>query len=174
MDPEGSEPDRSAWVFRFHLGEASVRGIGSFEVRRGQSRWARILSALLRVPQAGSAVPVRVDIRRHGDREVWTRQLGRRVFVSRQRRLAGFVRERIGPLELQFRVAAETDGVAYAQEKAALCLGPLRLGLPRHLAPQVHARAVARGARAFDVRVDVCAPQAEPLFSYWGTVEEAY
>ena len=30
------------------------------------------------------------------------------------------------------------------------------------------------GARAFDVRVDVCAPQAEPLFSYWGTVEEAY
>jgi Domain of unknown function (DUF4166) len=162
-----------AWIFRFHLGHASVLGVGSFEVCRARTRLARMLCALLRVPESGSAVPVRVDIRRQGGREVWTRAIGKRVYVSRQVRTAGLVRETIGPLQLCFRVAVDDDGLGYEQERAMLRLGRLRVRLPQRAAPQVRARAVARGPTSFFVRVDVCAPAAVPLFSYWGMVEEA-
>lgn len=165
--------DRRRWVFRFHLGDASVLGIGSFEVHRGQTRLARMLCTLMRAPKTGSAVSVRVDIRRQGGREVWRRTIGSRVYVSRQVRTAGRVRETIGPLEVCFRVAVDDDGVGYVQERVVLRLGRLRVRLPRRVAPQVHARAVERDETSFFVRVDVCVPPEARLFSYWGVVEEA-
>jgi hypothetical protein len=161
------------WVFRFHVGAASVRGIGSFEVRRAPARVARVLCAVLGLPCSGAAVPVRVVIRRQADRETWIRVIGRRHYVSRQLRRPGLVVERIGPLELYFVVAIDVDGIRYDQTNVALRLGPLRLPIPRRAAPSVRARAHARGERAFFVRVDVDGPRALPLFSYWGLIEEA-
>jgi hypothetical protein len=166
---EGAE---SPWVFRFHLGEASVRGIGSFEVRRGPARVARLLCALLRAPLSGSAVPVRVDVLRLPDGEVWTRVIGGRTYVSRQVRRSRLVQERIGPLELDFLIAVDDDGLGYEQARAAVRLGRLRLPIPRPVAPSVRARVQARGERGFFVRVDACGPGALPLFSYNGVVEE--
>jgi hypothetical protein len=163
----------AAWAIRFHLGEASVRGIGSFEVRRGPTRVARLLCAMLRAPLSDSAVPVRVDVLRRSDGEVWTRVIGERTYVSRQVRRFRLVQERIGPLELDFLIAVDDDGLAYEQLRAIVRLGRLRLPIPRRVAPSVRASVQPRGERAFFVRVDACGPGAIPLFSYYGVVEEA-
>jgi Domain of unknown function (DUF4166) len=160
------------WVLRFHFGEASVQGIGSFEVRRGRAGVARLLCALLRVPRSGSAVPVRVDVLRLPDGEVWTRVIGGRTYVSRQVRRDRRVRERIGPLELDFRIAVGGDGLEYEQVRAAVRLGRRRLPIPERAAPSVHVRVQARGVRRFFVRADAYGPGALPLFSYYGVVEE--
>ncbi|HZM76548.1 MAG TPA: DUF4166 domain-containing protein [Candidatus Limnocylindrales bacterium] len=162
----------SAWAFRFHLGEASVRGIGSFEVQRGPARVARLLCALMRAPVSGSAVPVRVDVLRRPDGEVWTRVIGGRTYVSRQARRSRRVQERIGPLELDFRIAVEADGLEYEQVRATFRLGRLRLPIPRGIVPTVRARVQTRGEHSFFVRVDASGPGALPLFSYYGVVEE--
>jgi Domain of unknown function (DUF4166) len=161
------------WVFRFHLGDVSVRGIGSFEVHRAPTRVAWLLCGLLRVPRSGTGVPVRVAILRRADWEVWMRVIGGRHYVSRQLRRAGRVLERMGPLELEFVVAMDGDGIRYDQTNAALRLGALRVAIPRVAAPSVRARADARDERRFFVRVDVDGPRAFPLFSYWGLIEEA-
>jgi hypothetical protein len=161
------------WVFRFHLGDASVRGIGSFEVRRARTPVARLLCGLLRVPRSGTGVPVRVAILRRADGEVWMRVIGGRHYVSRQLRRPGRVLERIGPLELEFVIAIDGNGIRYNQTNAALRLAGLRLPIPRRAAPSVHARAEVRGERGFFVRVDVNGPRALPLFSYSGLIEEA-
>jgi Domain of unknown function (DUF4166) len=161
----------SPWVFRFHLGEESVRGVGSFEVRRGPGRVARLLCALLRAPRSGSAVPVRVEVLRLPDGEVWTRDIGGRTYVSRQVRRSRLVQERVGLLELDFLIAVDEDGLGYEQARAAVRVGRLRLPIPRRVAPSVRARVRARGERAFFVRVDAYAPGTLPLFSYYGVEE---
>jgi hypothetical protein len=163
----------AAWAFRFHLGEASACGIGSFEVERGSARLARLLCALLRAPLSGSALPVRVDVLRRPDGEVWTRVIGNRTYVSRQVRRSRLVQERIGPLELDFLITVDDHGLAYEQLRAIVRLGRLRLPIPRRVAPSVRARVQPRGERGFFVRVEACGPGALRLFSYSGIVEEA-
>jgi Domain of unknown function (DUF4166) len=162
-----------AWALRFHLGEASVRGRGTFEVTRGSTRRARLACVLLRAPRRGSAVPVRVEVLRHADGEVWTRVIGGRRYISRQVRSGTRVLERIGPLELDFAVTVDGNGLRYEQTRTALRLGRLRLPVPRWLCPSVRARVEARDDSSFFVRVDTCAFGPEPLFSYYGTVLEA-
>ncbi|HEX2772370.1 MAG TPA: DUF4166 domain-containing protein [Micromonosporaceae bacterium] len=160
------------WLRRFHLGPASVRGAGSFDVRRARTRFARSVCALLRVPVEGSGVPVRIEIEREGDRELWTRRFGGRRYVTRQVRGSGSRTERIGPLELRFRVVATDATVSFEPESSALRVGPLGLRLPAPLAPRVHAHAESRGEAAFFVRVEVNAPARVPLFCYSGMVTE--
>ena len=164
---------RQHWVFRFHMGDASVRGIGSLEVRRARTPVARVLCALLRLPRSGAGVPTRIAILRRPDGEIWIRIIGGRPYLSRQLRRPGFVVERIGPLELYFVVAIDKYGIGYEQKNAALRLGQLRLPIPEQAAPSICARAEARGEWGFFVRVDVRGPRAFPLFSYSGVIEEA-
>lgn len=167
------EHDRRGWVYRFHLGETSVRGSGSFEVRRGRTRLARVLCLLLHLPLEGSEVPVHVEVQRYDRCEVWTRVMGERAYVSRHERHGELTTERIGPLALRFRVLVDGEGIGYEQEKAMLRVGALTLPLPARACPRVSARAVSCGDAAFFVRVDVTALHKVPLFSYWGMVKEA-
>jgi len=99
---EGAGAEAS-WLYRFHLGDASVHGVGVVDVRRGGSWRARCLCALLRLPGSGETVPLTVRIVRSPGRELWSRRFGSRELTSRQLRSDSAVRERKGPLELRMR-----------------------------------------------------------------------
>ncbi len=154
-------------VRRFH---ARPRSSGTFAVRRGRGRLARLLARLLGLPREGEAVPLRLTVTPHGGGERWHRDFGGDDFVTEQREHAGaLLAERAGPFELLFRLTVEGGALAYAPAGAGLRAGGLRVKWPRALAPRVEARERADG-RGVRVRVRVTAPLAGLLIEYEGHV----
>jgi hypothetical protein len=156
----------------FHLGAETVRGSGTFAVRWGRAFPARILARLLRLPREGPTVPVRVEIERMGDREVWRRWFAGRPYVTRQSRRGPIRIERIGALEIRYRLQATRHEVRHVQERACVRVGRLAVPLPRHLSPMVTAWAAGQEGDRFFVAVRVRAPLVGPLLSYAGYVIE--
>jgi Domain of unknown function (DUF4166) len=152
----------------FHLGAKTVHGSGTFAVRWGQRSLARILARLLRLPREGPAVPVRVEIERMGDREVWRRWFADRPYVTRQSRRGPIRIERIGALEIHYRLRSTRHEVRYVQERACVRMGRLAVPLLPHLSPMVTAWAAGPEGDRFFVAVSVRAPLVGPLLSYAG------
>lgn len=159
-------------VRRFHTYDGELRAEGTFAVRRGTARAARVVARLLGLPEGGEAVPLLLSVKtRDGGGERWRRTFAGKDFVTEQREHAGpLLAERAGPFELLYRLSAEGGALAYRQEGAALRAGRLRVGLPRRLAPQVEAweRACEGGVR---VSVCVTAPLFGLLVAYEGLVK---
>ncbi len=82
----------------------------------------------------------------------------------------GELAERIGLLELRFRLEASDGSLVFRQVGAALLLGSLRLRLPAASAPRVDAREDPAGARQIRVHVRVALPAVGPLLTYEGTM----
>jgi Domain of unknown function (DUF4166) len=156
----------------FHLGAETVRASGMFAVRWGRPSLARILARLLRFPREGPAVPVRVEIERMGDREVWRRWFAGRLYVTRQTRRGRIRIERIAALEIRYRLRASAHEVHYVQEAVSIRAGRLAVPLPRCLPPMVSAWAAGPDGDRFFVAVTVRAPLVGPLLSYAGYVIE--
>jgi hypothetical protein len=156
----------------FHLTDETVRACGTFAVRWGRASPARVLARCLRLPREGPAVPVRVEIERMGDREVWRRWFAGRPYVTRQYRRGPIRIERIGALEIRYRLRASAHEVRYAQEAVSIRAGRLAVPLPGCLAPVVTAWAAGPEGDRFFVAVSVCAPLVGPLLSYAGYVTE--
>jgi uncharacterized protein DUF4166 len=155
-------------VRRFHL---CARGAGLFAVRRGEGRVARVVARLMRLPEVGEAVPLRLSVEPHESGERWRRNFAGKEFVTEQSEHTGtLLLERTGPFELLFRLNVEGGALAYRNESAALRAGGLRVRLPPWLAPRVEAweRADEEGG----VRVSVCvtAPLVGLLIHYEGRV----
>jgi len=151
-----------------------VSGAGRFEVRRGHTLAARLLAVLLRLPRSGPAVLVRVRIDRWpGEHaEVWTRAFGTRRLVSRQYRAGPDVIERIGPVELLFRVTLGADQVGYEQQGTRVRLAGRSVPLPARVCPNIRATARACGEASFLVTVIVAMPRGKALLSYSGRLDE--
>jgi hypothetical protein len=155
-------------VRRFHR---CARGAGTFAVRRGEGRFARVVARLMGLPEGGEAVPVQLSVEPHGGGERWRRNFAGREFVTEQGvHAAGLMAERTGPFELLYRLTAEGGALAYRQEGAALRVRSLRVRLPRLLAPQVEAWERADEGGGVRVSVRVTAPLFGPLISYEGLV----
>lgn len=154
-------------VRRLHL---CARGAGTFAVRRGEGRVARLLARLLGLPLSGEAVPLRLSIEPHAGGERWRRNFAGREFVTEQGAHEGaLMAERTGPFELRFRLTAEGGVLKYTQEGAFLRVTSLRVRLPQRLAPRVEARERAAEG-GVHVSVRVTAPLTGPLISYEGLV----
>lgn len=91
--------------------------------------------------------------------------------TSRQRRLAGsLMAERLGSFECRFRLRPTPRGIDYEQLGAALFAGPLRLPLPRPLAPRVTATTWAEGDERMGLDVTISAPLIGQVLRYHGFV----
>lgn len=167
--------DVDAAVRRLHARGTGLCGEGSFVVSRGRGFFARSLASLLRLPAQGNAVRVSLSVTfADGGRvERWHRTFEGRAFDTSQREGAGRVlAERAGPLELLFRLSEEGGALVYTPAGAGLRVGPLRVPLPRALAPGVEARErVAGDGRSVNVRVSARAPLVGVLLSYEGRLE---
>jgi hypothetical protein len=104
-----------------------------------------------------------------GQEERWTRQFGDRTWVTTQAAGEdGVLVEKMGLVELRFRLRAEGGALAYRQVGVALRWGPLSLPLPRSLWPAVEAREEAYEASQVRVSVAVRAPLVGLLIAYDG------
>ena len=86
-------------------------------------------------------------------------------------RADGLLGERVGLLELRFRLEVRDGALVYHPAGAALRLGPLTLPLPRWGAPRISAsEAPLDGGDRTQVSVESRAPLLGLLIAYEGTV----
>ena len=159
-------------VCRLHSEGDTVRATGIFRVRRGNRRLARLVAWLVGLPPAANDVDVRLTITPCDGGEEWRRLFATHALVSRQRpHPSGLLAERVGMIELRFRLAVVDGALDYHTDSAAVCVGPLSLPLPRGLTPRVTAREAPAGGRAgAQVRVQVELPLLGLLVEYEGTM----
>ena len=114
---------------------------GHVDITRGSTALTRLLGAMARMPPEGRAVAVRLAITQEDKRYVWRRRFGDRWMRSDQwveaHRGTQLLMERYGPVLFGFAVEPSPGGLRYVQRACWLCLGPLRLRVPRWLSPQV-------------------------------------
>lgn len=91
------------------------------------------------------------------------------MLVSRQWEERGFLTERVGSIELRFRLVVSEGRLLFHQVAAGLRMGGVRIPLPRWLSPQVTACAWEDGR--MQVSVEVRCPGVGLLCHYEGTLE---
>jgi hypothetical protein len=123
--------------------EAPLRAEGTFEVVHGTHRVTRILVALMKLPAAGSRVPVALSVvfgpaRTHAGPKTlrWERRIGRTSLSTLQHAHRGFLVEENGPGRIVFSLRAANGCLLY--EYAAMRI--LFLHVPLVLSPRVQAR----------------------------------
>jgi hypothetical protein len=148
-----------------------MRGHGRLRVTQGDHAVARAVARLLRLPPSGDAVETQLVVTPRRDGERWSRTFGVQPFNSIQRRTRDGIAERFGLVELRFRCDVDGGSTWFHQLGAALAIGPLRIPLPRALAPVVTAREdrPAPDTRRIDVRITL--PIVGLLLAYSGTIE---
>jgi len=156
-------------VRQAHLDGGLLSQAGLFRVQRGTSKLARLLLAVLRLPLAAEAVTIKLVVTPLGGGERWVRSFGDRTLVTTQAAgTGGVLIERMGVVELRFRLEAAGRALIYRQTGAALRLGPLSVPFPEWLWPRVEAREEAGGLNRTHVSVVVKVPLAGLLISYSG------
>jgi hypothetical protein len=149
---------------RFHGAEQGGTARGILCVTRGGWLASR-LAAILRLPEAGGAVPLRLRVTVEGERERWRRWFGDRCLESVQWEQDGLLVEAAGLLRLGYRVTAEPGGMRF--ECRRLWLGALPL--PARMAGRTRAVLTA-GEQSWHVRVEVTAPLVGRLLTYEGEI----
>jgi hypothetical protein len=158
-------------VRRAHATDQAVTGRGQFHIRHGDRAAARIMLRLCRLPAASEAASFDVKITPLPWGERWERNFSASTLVTTQREYKSLLAERVGFIELLFRLEVAKDSILFCQQGARLCAGPLRVPLPKWLAPSVQAIETATPSGRTHVSVTVTAPLAGRLISYEGEVE---
>jgi len=168
---------------RFHGTTAPRRGEGSFDIRHGRGLAARMLVWLFRLPDEGHAVPTKILVhcepvpkRNHGVIEIWERTFGEHRLVTVQWiNASNMLMERLGTIEVCFRLTADDGALCFEPVSAAFVLGRLRIKLPRWLSPQTTARVSGcpQSANGFAVSVKLVFPLIGFLLSYKGYLDIA-
>jgi Domain of unknown function (DUF4166) len=160
-------------VQRLHMTTGKLLGAGRFTVRHGDRAPARLLARLLGLPAAGTDVHVRLVVTPHEHGERWHRTFGASPIVSEQSAgKSGLMVERLGLTEVRYRLEVAGGALFYRQMATALRLGPIRLPLPRRLAPQIVARESAMpDEKGIHISVKVTLPVVGLLVSYKGYIE---
>jgi hypothetical protein len=105
--------------------------------------------------------------------ERWHRTFGASPIISEQSAgVDGLMIERMGMTEVRYRLEVAGGALYYRQAGTALRLGPIRLPLPRWLAPQIAARESAMpDEKSTHISVKVTLPLVGLLVSYKGYIE---
>jgi hypothetical protein len=104
-------------------------------------------------------------------RETWRRTFDGKLMVSTQRKHSpGLLLERVGAMELLLRLEVVDGELKYSTQRATVCLGIVRIPLPRWLPPQVSARETGVGQSQVHVAVEARLPWAGLLVAYEGVV----
>jgi hypothetical protein len=132
------------------------------------------MARLARLPAAGEAVDVRLQVTAQEDGEEWRRTFAGRPLVSMQSaRGAGLLVEGLGIAEMLMRLEVVGGALSYQTVSAALRLGSLRVPLPYRLSPHVTAWEKAVGdTNQINVSVDVTLPLLGRLIAYDGILTQ--
>lgn len=170
---------RDAWhalperVRSFHTGDSPFKATGCLRVRHGTCRPARFCAWLARLPTPGDAITVCLTVQSSvPGAEHWQRSFGGQPLLSYQSaRADGILIEDWGLLELRFQLAVQDGALLYIPRGAALRVGPLRIPLPRIVAPAITASERVSGSESgIQIRVEASMPLVGVLMTYEGTV----
>ena len=135
-----------------HDSRADQRWRGVAQVERHPNPLARLLCRLMRLPAAGTAIPVTVRFERRGTVEHWHRDFAGRRYRSTLFARDGLMIERMGLATNVFRASVK-DGALRLDLIGFRFLG---VPLPSALRPHCHAREHEDdGYYVFDVPVDL-------------------
>ena len=167
-----SWPDLDVAIQRLHNLDETVHAAGVFQARHGNNKLARTLARLARLPAEGKAVDIQLQVTAREEGEEWRRTFAGQPLVSMQSdRGDGLLVERMGIVELRFRLEAASGALNYQTVSAALRLGSLRIPLPYWLSPCVTAWERAAGdTNQIHVSVDVTVPLLGRLIAYDGVL----
>jgi hypothetical protein len=152
-------------VRRAHLAPLTARG--TLVVSHGSHWLTPLLIVLLRLPEAGPAQPVWLEVQQRGREMVWMRQIGRTVLRTRQRAAGSRILEHHGIGHVSFDLAIEEGALLYRQ--ASMYLGPV--AIPAVVRPRVQAR-VSAAPRGWHVEVSVTW-RGRDICRYAGAMEAA-
>lgn len=125
---------------------------GAAQVEVNPHPLAKLLCCLMRLPAAGTGIPVTVRFERRGAAEHWHRDFAGRRYRSTLIERDGLMIERMGMATNSFRVSVE-GGVLRLDLIGFRFLG---VPLPSGLRPHCHARETEEDGRyVFDVPVDL-------------------
>jgi hypothetical protein len=154
-----------------HAPGTTVRAHGRLRIVHGAGPLAAFLIWVLRLPRASEAADTRLTITPHAGGEEWLRTFDDRRLQTRQYEARdGALAERVGILELRFRLEVLEGSLVFRPREAALMLGPLRIPLPTGLAPAIEAREDAAGERQIRIHVRLVLPAVGPLITYEGII----
>ena len=159
---------------RLHSYEGTVHAAGVFRVRHGTNVLARAIAQLANLPAAGESVDIRLQVTELEGGEEWRRMFAGHALVSAQSiRDGGLLAERMGLLELRFRLEVTDGSLKYQTMSVALSFGPALVPLPRSLSPRVTAceKAIA-DTDQIHVSVDVSLPLLGRLIAYDGMLTQ--
>jgi hypothetical protein len=145
---------------------------GVFRIAYGTGLAAKQLVRWADLPRAAAAADTRLKIFSEAAGERWERRFDGKVFMTRQwKGKDGFLVERFGEWELSFKLRVEGGNLFYDQSGARLCVGALRIPMPRVCAPHVVAKEMPDGAVRVLVSVMVRLPMVGQLISYDGYLD---
>ncbi|MCR9284595.1 MAG: DUF4166 domain-containing protein [Rhodobacteraceae bacterium] len=141
--------------------------IGEAKVTRGTSRLGQLLCRIVGFPPEADATPVKVTIKRQGDKEIWQRNFGGKTFRSVLSLSgapgSGVVQERFGPTTFNIHLNLKGDALAYPVRSGKL----FGIPLPRWLLPiSETAETAPDGIFRFDVEISL--PGLGRLVRYQG------
>lgn len=156
-----------------HAGTETVCFGGVFTVERSGSPLINNLLRPMGLPDAGSAVPLKLVITANSTGETWHRTFAGKAFITEQAEgKARLLKETAGSGELWFRLAEVDGALVYKPTGFATRLGPFVIPLPVWLGPRIVAREEAvAGKTGVRATVRVTHPLTGLLVAYSGYIE---
>lgn len=154
-----------ATVATLHARDGAQRYVGEVDVVRGTGLLSRICAEATRLPPAGRG-RIEVDIVAGADGETWTRHVAGHAMRSRLREHDGHLRETLGLVTFDFRIACDDGRLRWIVERVSV----FGLRLPRRWFRDVAAVEYEEAGRyRFDVRAGL--PLAGLLVHYRGWLD---
>ena len=153
-----------AAVRRAHL--APLAACGTFDVEHGSHPLTAALVALMQLPAAGRAQPVRLDVTATDRELLWMRQIGSTVLRTRQEAHGRRIVEQHHIGRIAFELDVENGALVYRQ----VAISAAGVPLPGFLIPHVHARVSPAGG---GWRVEVAVTWRRHLVCRYSGVMEA-
>jgi hypothetical protein len=153
-----------------HGATQSRKWVGRAEVKRGTSRIARVIAAIIGFPDAAADIPVSVALSSKQGIETWTRTFGKKSFFSVQQPGMGrndcLMLERFGLITVALALVMEGDRLFFIPRNWSL----LGIPLPRFLLPKGETFETERdGLFCFDVKIAM--PGVGLIVAYKGVME---
>lgn len=141
-----------AMVRTLHDAPLPARFEGRAMVRAAEGMVGRWLARMTGLPAKTVEAPVSVTIEADGAGEIWTRDFPPKPMRTRLSRADGLLQETFGPVEMRFRLAADSEGIVWHPVAAAVRGN----AVPAAWLRGIHAReSVREGRYAFDVAADL-------------------
>ena len=142
---------------------------GTVDVQRGKNPLANLIALLFGFPKTQKDAPIKVSMDLQGEKEIWTRTIGKSAFKSvlSEGQNRNEIFERFGPVKFKIKLLHRDGRLHYGLDIARF----LGIPLPKFLTPNSETYEWSRDGK-FKFHVDISLPLLGRLIQYKGTLSE--